>query len=182
MGLTVPKTWDEFAQLARTVRGKDPKRYLTTFSANDPGWFAGLSQQAGAQWWQVQGDSWKVNVNDPATQKVADYWGGLVASGAIDHQPMYTPQWNKAMNNGTLLAWPSAVWGPAVLGGIAPATKGKWAIAPLPQWSAGEQRTGYWGPVTGEAPPPPSRPSRATAMRRRSSPSGSTPTRGPCRD
>ncbi len=145
LGLTVPKTWDEFAQLARTVRAKDPKRYLTTFSSGDPGWFAGLSQQAGAQWWQVEGDSWKVNVDDQATQKVADYWDGLVSAGVIDHRPMYTPQWNKAMNDGTLLAWPSAVWGPAVLGGIAPATKGKWAIAPLPQWSASEQKTGYWG-------------------------------------
>ena len=50
---------------------------------------------------------------------------------------MYTPQWNKQLNDGTLLAWPSAVWGPAVLEGIAPDTKGKWAMAPLPQWIGG---------------------------------------------
>jgi multiple sugar transport system substrate-binding protein len=145
LGLEVPQTWDEFAQLARTVRQKDPKRYLTTFSATDPGWFAGLAQQAGAQWWGVNGEAWKVSIDDQATRKVADYWGGLITGGAVDDQSMYTPQWNKAMNDGTLLAWPSAIWAPGVLNGIAPKTKGKWAMAPMPQWSAGERRTGFWG-------------------------------------
>nr|MDT0661421.1 sugar ABC transporter substrate-binding protein [Micromonospora sp. DSM 115978] len=144
-GLTVPTTWDEFAQAARTLRGKDDKKFLTTFSANDPGWFAGLAQQAGAAWWGVQGDAWQVTVNDPATLKVADYWGGLVNEGVVSGQPMYTPEWNKALNDGTLLAWPSAVWGPGVLEGNAPDTKGKWAMAPMPQWTAGENRTGNWG-------------------------------------
>jgi multiple sugar transport system substrate-binding protein len=144
-GLTVPKTWDEFAALAATVRQKAPKSYLTTFSSGDPGWFAGLAEQAGAQWWSVSGKTWKVNVNDAATRKVADFWGNLVNQGLIDKQPMYTPEWNKALNDGTLLAWPSAVWGPGVLAGNAADTKGKWTMAPLPQWSAGENKTGNWG-------------------------------------
>jgi multiple sugar transport system substrate-binding protein len=145
LGLKVPTTWDEFAQVAKQVRQKDPTKYLTTFSAADPGWFAGLAQQAGAQWFGVSGDTWKVNVNDAATKKVANYWSGLVASGDIDKQPMYTPEWNKALNDGTLIAWPSAVWGPGVLAGNAADTTGKWKIAELPQWTAGEHKTGSWG-------------------------------------
>ena len=145
LGLTVPKTWDEFAEVARTARQKDPKKFLTTFSANDPGWFAGLAQQAGAAWWAINGESWTVSVNDAATKKVADYWGGLVREGVIDDQPMYTPEWNKALNDGTLIAWPSAIWAPGVLAGNAPDTKGKWTMAPMPQWAAGENKTGSWG-------------------------------------
>jgi multiple sugar transport system substrate-binding protein len=145
LGLQVPKTWDEFAQTARTVRARMPKSYLTTFSSADAGWFAGLSQQAGAKWWSASGTTWKVAINDAATRKVADYWNGLVSEGAIDKQPMYTPAWNQALNDGTLLAWPSAVWGPGVLAGNAASTQGKWSMAPLPQWSAGAQRTGSWG-------------------------------------
>lgn len=145
LGLQVPKTWDEFAQTARSVRAKAPKSYLTTFSSADAGWFAGLSQQAGARWWTISGDTWKVSINDAATKRVADYWSGLVAEGAVDKQPMYTPAWNQALNDGTLLAWPSAVWGPGVLAGNAASTQGKWTMAPLPQWSAGDQRTGSWG-------------------------------------
>jgi multiple sugar transport system substrate-binding protein len=144
-GLTVPTTWDEFAQTARTLRTKTTSSYLTTFSSYDPGWFAGLAQQAGAEWWKVAGDTWTVGINDEPTRKVADYWGGLVAEGVIDDKPMYTPEWNKALGDGTLLAWPSAIWAPGVLGNVADATKGKWAMAPMPQWSAGENVTGNWG-------------------------------------
>ncbi|WP_031004057.1 ABC transporter substrate-binding protein [Streptomyces sp. NRRL F-5727] len=144
-GLTVPTTWDEFAETARALKKKDPKKALTTFSANDSGLFAGLAQQAGATWWTFEGDAWKVGIDDAATKKVTDFWGGLVQEGAIDNQPMYTPAWNNALNTGEQIAWVSAVWAPGTLGTAAPATKGKWAMAPLPQWSKGENATGSWG-------------------------------------
>lgn len=143
--LTVPTTWDEFAADARKLRGEDKSKFLTTFSSNDPGLFAGLAQQAGASWWTTSGDTWKVAMDDDATRKVADFWGGLVKEGAIDNQPMYTPAWNKALDNGTQIAWVSAVWAPGVLTTSAPSGKGKWAMAPLPQWSAGQNVTGSWG-------------------------------------
>ncbi|MEU0301302.1 extracellular solute-binding protein [Streptomyces sp. NPDC006175] len=144
-GLTVPTTWDEFAETARALKKKAPDKDLTTFSSNDSGLFAGLAQQAGAKWWTTGGDKWKVAIDDPATRKVADFWGGLVEEGAIDNQPMYTPAWNKALNTGKQVAWVSAVWAPGTLTTAAPETKGKWAMAPLPQWKAGENVTGSWG-------------------------------------
>ncbi|WP_405019694.1 extracellular solute-binding protein [Kitasatospora sp. NBC_00070] len=144
-GLKVPATWAEFADTARQLKQKEPGRALTTFSANDSGLFAGLAQQAGAKWWTAAGETWKVGIDDAATRKVADFWGGLVKEGAIDNQPMYTPAWSKALNDGSQLAWVSAVWAPGVLTGSAPDTKGKWAMAPLPQWTAGESVTGSWG-------------------------------------
>ncbi|HEU5470766.1 MAG TPA: sugar ABC transporter substrate-binding protein [Actinophytocola sp.] len=144
-GLTVPKTWDEFAATARALRAKTTSNFLTTFSSNDPGWFAGLAQQAGGRWWGVAGETWTVGINDAATRRVADFWGGLVAEGVVDDQPMYTPEWNKSLGDGTLLAWPSAIWAPGVLESVAAQTKGKWAMVPMPQWSAGENRTGNWG-------------------------------------
>jgi multiple sugar transport system substrate-binding protein len=145
LGLTVPTTWDEFAETAREVREADSDRYLMTFSSTDPGWFAGLSQQAGASWWGVEGESWRVSINDEATRRVAEYWEGLVAEDAIDDQPMYTPEWNAALNDGTQIGWVSAIWAPAVLEGNAGDTADRWRMAPLPQWSAGENVTGNWG-------------------------------------
>lgn len=144
-GLSVPTTWDEFAETARALKEKAPDKDLTTFSSNDSGLFAGLAQQAGAQWWTTSGDKWKVAIDDPATQKVAGFWGGLVKEGAIDNQPMYTPAWNKALNTGKQIAWVSAVWAPGTLTTAAPDTAGKWAMAPLPQWTSGESVTGSWG-------------------------------------
>jgi multiple sugar transport system substrate-binding protein len=154
-GLKVPTTWTEFADAARGLKQKDPARALTTFSSNDAGLFAGLAQQAGASWWTSSGDTWKVAIGDEASRKVAEFWGSLVADGLIDNQPMYTPAWNKALNDGTQLVWVSAVWAPGVLTSAAPDTKGKWKMAPLPQWTAGSTTTGSWGGsatgVTGSA-------------------------------
>jgi multiple sugar transport system substrate-binding protein len=143
--LKVPTSWDEFGTLARTVRAKDKTRYLATFSSGDPGWFAGLAEQAGANWWTNNGGTWTVAINDAATKKMATFWGGLVNEGILSGKPMYTPEWNKAMSDGTLLAWPSAIWGAGVLEGVAPSTKGKWKMTALPQWDAGAAATGYWG-------------------------------------
>lgn len=143
--LKVPSTWEQFAETARALKKKSPDTDLTTFSANDSGLFAGLAQQAGAKWWTTSGDKWKVGIDDAASQKVAGFWGDLVKEGAIDDQPMYTPAWNKALNTGKQIAWVSAVWAPGTLTTAAPDTKGKWAMAPLPQWSQSENVTGSWG-------------------------------------
>ena len=145
LGITVPTTWDQYAEAARKIHKADPKKYLGTFSAADPGWFSGLSQQAGASWWGVQGDAWTVAINDAATQKVAAYWGGLVQEGAVANKPMYTPDWNAALNDGTQVGWLGAVWGPGVLEGNAASTKGRWKAALLPQWDAAKPANGNWG-------------------------------------
>ncbi|MFI5896800.1 ABC transporter substrate-binding protein [Actinoplanes sp. NPDC051513] len=145
LGLQAPKTWDDYAAAARKIHTANKKQYLGTFSANDPGWFAGLSQQAGASWWGVNGDTWSVAINDANTQKVATYWGGLVAEGVVDNKPMYTPEWNAALNDGTQVGWLSSVWGPGVLEGNAASTKGKWKAALLPQWDAASPKNGNWG-------------------------------------
>ncbi|WP_436529775.1 ABC transporter substrate-binding protein [Actinoplanes sp. HUAS TT8] len=144
-GLQAPKTWDDYAAAAEKIHKADPKQYLGTFSASDAGLFVGLAQQAGASWWGVNGDSWTVNINDAATQKVASYWGGLVEKGTIDNKPMYTPEWNAALNDGSQVGWVSAVWAPGVLEGSAKDTKGKWKAAPMPQWDTASPATGNWG-------------------------------------
>jgi multiple sugar transport system substrate-binding protein len=144
-GITVPKTWAEYAAAAKKLHASKPKLYLGGFSDGDPGWFTGLSAQAGAKWWSFDGTNWTVGANDAASKKVADFWGGLVAAGAIDSSKWWTPEWNKKLDNGTILSWVSAVWAPGVLSGSAPSTKGKWAVAPLPQWESGANTTGYWG-------------------------------------
>jgi multiple sugar transport system substrate-binding protein len=145
LGIQAPATWDDYAAAARKIHSANKKQYLGTFSATDPGWFAGLSQQAGASWWGVQGDAWSVAINDPNTTKVANYWGGLVQEGVVDNKPMYTPEWNAALNDGTQVGWLGAVWGPGVLEGNAASTKGKWKAALLPQWDTAKPANGNWG-------------------------------------
>jgi multiple sugar transport system substrate-binding protein len=143
--LTAPKTWAEYAADAKTIHDANSNQYLGTFSSADAGEFAGLTQQAGASWWSTSGQTWKVDIDSPAAQKVAGFWGGLVQSGVIDNQPQYTPQWNKDLNDGSQVGWISAAWAPGVLAGNAQDTAGKWTVAPLPQWSSTTSATGDWG-------------------------------------
>ncbi|RHA37041.1 ABC transporter substrate-binding protein [Cellulomonas rhizosphaerae] len=143
--LDVPTTWAEYADVATKLHEADPKAYLGTFSATDAGWFTGLTQQAGASWWGINGDAWSVDIDSAASQKVASYWGDLVEKGVIDNKPMYTPEWNAALNDGTQAGWVSAIWAPGVLAGNAADTQGKWKMAPMPQWNAGDNATGNWG-------------------------------------
>ena len=145
LGIEVPTTWDEYADAARAVRAARPDAYLGTFSSGDPGWFAGLTQQAGASWWGIDGDAWSVAVDDEPARRVAEYWGGLVEEGVIDNKPMYTPEWNTALNDGTQVGWVSAIWAPGVLAGNAADTAGLWRMAPLPQWDENDPGTGTWG-------------------------------------
>lgn len=144
LGLSVPTTWDEYADTARALRAADPTKFLGTFSANDAGWFAGLAQQAEADWWSIDGEAWGVGIDEQPTQKVAEYWGGLVSEGVIDNKPMYTPEWNAALNDGTQVGWLGAVWGPGVLQGNAADTAGLWKAALLPTWD-GAESNGNWG-------------------------------------
>jgi multiple sugar transport system substrate-binding protein len=143
--LTVPTTWAQFAADATKLHAEAPGVYLGTFSSQDPGEFAGLTQQAGAQWWSASGSTWKVSINSAASQKVASYWQSLVTSGGINNQPQWTAAWNKGMNNGQYIAWVSDVWAPTDMPTVSPANTGKWAMTELPQWTAGAGVVGNWG-------------------------------------
>jgi multiple sugar transport system substrate-binding protein len=142
---TPPATWDEFAKDAAIVHAANPKQYLMNFDASSPEWFAGLAQQAGANWWSASGDTWSVNIDDAATQKVASYWQKLLDDGVIAPGPSWSTQWNTDMNTGNILGWVSGQWAPNQLPTIAPDTAGDWVAAPVPSWTAGDKAIGTWG-------------------------------------
>jgi multiple sugar transport system substrate-binding protein len=143
--LTVPATWAQFAADAKQLHTEAPGVYLGTFSSVDPGEFAGLTQQAGAQWWSASGTTWTVSIDSAASQKVASYWQSLVASGGVNNQPQWTAAWNKGMNNGQYIAWVSDVWAPTDMPTVSPSNAGKWMMTELPQWTAGANIVGNWG-------------------------------------
>ncbi|MHB0928785.1 MAG: ABC transporter substrate-binding protein, partial [Candidatus Nanopelagicales bacterium] len=48
-GITVPKTWEQFAAAAHKLHAADPNVYLADFTPNDGGWWNGLLWQAGSR-------------------------------------------------------------------------------------------------------------------------------------
>ncbi len=142
-GIAIPTTWEEFAQAAEKVRATGS--YITNFSQSDINQFAGLVWQAGGKWFQNNGDEWTVDMTDPTTTKVAEYWQDLIARDLVSTNPPWTDEWNNAYNTGSNWTWNSAAWGANSIASGAPDTAGKWAVAPSPQWESGEKSSGNWG-------------------------------------
>lgn len=145
LGVKPPTTWAEFATVAEQVRKADKSSYLATFSPAEFGNFAGLSQQAGGEWWKVEGDQWTVGINDEPSLKVADFWQDLIDRDLVSVEALFTPEYNKQLNAGQIMSWPSALWAPGVIYGVAPAQAGKWAMTRFPQWTAGDNKVAYQG-------------------------------------
>jgi multiple sugar transport system substrate-binding protein len=142
-GIPIPTTWDEYA--AAAVKIKALGGSITNFPKGDVNWFAGLVSQAGGQWFSSKGGQWKVDLTSEASTKVANYWQDLLSKKLVSTIPSWTDQWNAAYNEGQEWTWVSAVWGANTISSGAPKTSGDWAVAPMPQWSAGENVSGAWG-------------------------------------
>ncbi len=142
-GIPVPTTWDEYRDAAVKIR--EAGGYITNFSQSDINQFAGFAWQNNAQWFASDDAGWDVTLTGDATTAVADYWQGLIDDDLVSTVPAWTDEWNNAYNSGDAWTWPSAVWGANSIASGAPDTAGKWAVAPLPQWEAGDTAAGNWG-------------------------------------
>ncbi|WP_432495454.1 ABC transporter substrate-binding protein [Kineococcus auxinigenes] len=145
LGISVPTTWEEFRTVAEQVRAKDPESTLATFAPGEFGAFAAMAQQAGSQWWTVDGDAWQVSIDDETSREVAAYWEDLVDRGVVDAEPLLTPEWNAKLAAGKVLSWPSALWANGVINGVVPEQAGQWALAPFPQWEPGNSAVSFQG-------------------------------------
>jgi multiple sugar transport system substrate-binding protein len=144
---TPPATWADFAADAAKIHALGPNYYITAFPPNSTGWFQGLMWQAGAQWFTIDSakQAWKVAINSAASKQVADYWQGLLDKGLVSTVADFSNDWATGLNNGTIASWPSAVWGQGVIPGDAKDQTGNWAVATMPQWTAGQNVTAMWG-------------------------------------
>ncbi|GGL03978.1 sugar ABC transporter substrate-binding protein [Streptomyces flaveus] len=144
-GIETPATWAEFEQAARVVKARGGGARLCTFAPNQPPWFAAMCWQRGARWIRTQGDTWVVAMDDDFSREVADYWAKMVRDDLVFIGPDMSSAWYRQVQTGQIAAWVGPQWGDALLRGNAPGTKGKWRVAPLPQWTRGENASANWG-------------------------------------
>lgn len=141
--IPVPTTWDEYYEAAKKIKALGAT--IGDFPPDQPAWFTSLAWQNGATWFSEDGGSWTVSLDDDKTQQVADYWQKLLDERLLDTVPgLGDPQWN-ALDNGKEWSIIGAAWTTKLLENSAPKTKGKWAVAPMPQWEAGGTAAGNWG-------------------------------------
>lgn len=144
-GLGAPATWDAYLKAAATLKKKYPKAYTTALPANGGFWLASLAWNAKARWFTTDDDAWHVGLDDGPTAKVAAYWQTMLDKGYVKGDQHWQPTWFKGLARGTYLTWIGPAWGSSALKKNAPGLSGKWAIAPLPQWSKNESAPVYWG-------------------------------------
>ena len=149
--LPVPATWAQFASDAVALHKDDPAMYFTYFGPNDADLQEALWWQAGAFPYQVQSNgSWKVDVDGPAEQNVMQFWGKLVSEGAVAVDPDFEADWGHHIGQDRYAAMVGAGWSPTYMvdAYLPSGSTQQWAIAQMPQWTAGAHAAANWGGST----------------------------------
>src|ERR1700747_667945 len=147
-GLSVPTTWDEYAQDAeKLAKASGGKVKMGHFYPTQAPWLIGLAWASGGGGFKAEGDGWIQTLNNPAAEKVLAYWDGLVKKGYVSTIPGFTAEYYTALGSGQIASSVEAAWGPGVTAAsLNDKTAGDWRAAPLPQWSKDQSfSSGNWG-------------------------------------
>ncbi|MCX5054716.1 MULTISPECIES: ABC transporter substrate-binding protein [unclassified Streptomyces] len=147
-GIQVPKTWAEFESSARKLKKAQPRSRIASFFTNGSLHMAGFAWQAGAQWYQTSDDTWRISMADAPTRKVAAFWQHLVDEDLVRVEPVDSQQWRAHLQSGETVGYTAGAWAAGSLMNSTPTGKGKWAIAPLPQWDPAKPSLGTQGGST----------------------------------
>ncbi|MEU6607020.1 extracellular solute-binding protein [Streptomyces shenzhenensis] len=147
-GLRLPRTWDEFAGLAHTVRRELPGRRLVLFPTDGATQFAAYAWQAGARWFDTSKGAWNVSLADAPSRRVAAYWQRLIDDDVVFVNAVESRQSDAQIGNGLVLTRLTGAWEAGAQMKARPAQRGQWRIAPLPQWDPERPAVGTHGGST----------------------------------
>ena len=141
--IPVPATWADFAAAAVKIKGLGG--VITNLSPSNGDLFAGLSWQNGATWFTQSSGSWKVDLTGAKTATVADFWQKLIDQKLVTTNPgLGDVEWS-ALAKGTEWGTLAGPWGAQLVQTGVPSQSGNFAVATLPQWTAGANAGAYWG-------------------------------------
>ena len=147
---TPPKTWAEYAEDAAKVKAAGGPAF-GDFGSNVPAVTTALMIQKGAQPFSYNLADKKnitVKLDDQATKDVLSYWGDLASKGLVGKEDQFTTDYISGMVGGKYATYVSAAWAPGYLTGAGVGSgseKGKFAVAPLPQWDPANPVSVNWG-------------------------------------
>lgn len=144
-GIEVPKTWPQYRDAAAKVRKADPNAYIMAFPPANSAYQTGLAWQAGAHWFTARGQSWRIDMTDPGSTRMCDYWDELLHEKLILAEQDMQSGWFAQLQRGQIVSWVGPQWGDALLMGNAAGTAGKWRVALMPQWDSSHPAAANWG-------------------------------------
>ncbi|MGW6741290.1 ABC transporter substrate-binding protein [Streptomyces sp. NPDC055025] len=147
-GLTVPKTWDEYAADAQKLHKADSDLSITFFDPNNAEWFNGLLWQNNAEMYSYSGDKWHVTVASDQSKQVAEYWQKLIDAKLVRTDLAHgSTQMYAAYQKNQIASYVGAAWGYSMFRDNLPDQAGKWSIVPMPTWGS-NAASGDWGGST----------------------------------
>ena len=153
-GITkAPATWTEFAADAAKVKAAGGPVF-GDLGSNVPAATTALMEQKGAQPFTYSlSDKQHITIalNSQPAKDVLNYWAGLVKNHLVGTQDQFTTDYIAGVVGGKYATYTSAAWAPGYLTGAGVgqgSEKGKFAVAPLPQWDTANPVSVNWGGST----------------------------------
>ncbi|MEV6130203.1 extracellular solute-binding protein [Streptomyces violaceusniger] len=143
-----PATWDDFIAAGKVLKKHGIK--ITNFAGEDPSTLEVLAMQAGAHWYAIDGNSWKVNFQDPGSLEAAK-----VIQEIIDNDINSTLSFadyaavQRNYDNGATATRQISTWQMAGMVQNFSKSFGKWALSPWPAYSGQAAKTPAGTNLTG---------------------------------
>jgi multiple sugar transport system substrate-binding protein len=146
-GVEAPATWEELVETGKQLAPAGVK--VINLAGEDPSTLLNLSQQAGAEWFKIDGDSWTVNLHDKATLKAAGIIQEIVDNDLNSTQTYQDrPALYSYFDSGQLATLPTQWWSLTGLQTNFVNSLGQWEAVPLPQFEGAKETvsTGFSNP------------------------------------
>jgi multiple sugar transport system substrate-binding protein len=147
-GIKPPATWDDFIAAGKVLKKHGIK--ITNYAGEDPSTLEVLAMQAGAHWYAIDGNSWKVDFQDTGTLKAAKVIQDIIdndLNSKLSFADYAAVQRN--YDNGGTATRQISTW--QMAGMVQNFTKsfGKWALSQWPTYQGEAARTPAGTNLTG---------------------------------
>jgi len=147
-GIKPPATWDDFIAAGKVLKKHGIK--ITNYAGEDPSTLEVLAMQAGAHWYAIDGNSWKVDFQDAGTLKAAKVIQEIIdndLNSKLSFADYAAVQRN--YDNGGTATRQISTW--QMAGMVQNFTKsfGKWALSPWPTYQGEAAKTPAGTNLTG---------------------------------
>jgi multiple sugar transport system substrate-binding protein len=147
-GIKPPATWDDFIAAGKVLKKHGVK--ITNYAGEDPSTLEVLAMQAGAHWYSIDGNSWKVDFQDAGTLKAAKVIQQIIdndLNSKLSFADYAAVQRN--YDNGGTATRQISTW--QMAGMVQNFTKsfGKWALSPWPTYQGEAAKTPAGTNLTG---------------------------------
>ncbi|MEU6347836.1 extracellular solute-binding protein [Streptomyces sp. NPDC047072] len=139
-GLKAPTTWDEFIAAGKVLKKHGIK--ITNYAGEDPSTLEVLSMQAGAHWYAIDGNAWKVDFQDAGSLKAAKVIQEIIdndLNAKLSFADYAAVQ--RSFDTGATATRQISTW--QMSGMVQNFTKsfGKWALSPWPTFAGEAAKT-----------------------------------------